>query len=62
MDGDPFAELILHDGLIFAMRDVETGEVDHTGRFLTDPKSGSIGWIQVGGRIARRRDRVLEVA
>jgi len=47
---------------VFTMRDVETGETDMTGRFLRDTRNGRIGWIQVGGRLARRHDRVREVA
>ena len=62
VDGDPFAELTMYDGLLFSMRDVETGEDDQTGRFLTDRRSGRIQWIQIGGRLARRRDQASEVA
>lgn len=62
VDGEPFADLSLFDGLIFAMRDSETGDTSQTGRFLRDPADGGIGWIQIGGRLARRRDRVQEVA
>jgi CubicO group peptidase (beta-lactamase class C family) len=62
VDGEPFADLALFDGLIFAMRDSDTGDTSQTGRFLRDPDDGGIGWIQIGGRLARRSDRVREVA
>lgn len=55
VDGEPFAELTLYDGLLFAMRDVDTGETNQTGRFLRDSCGDEIGWLQVGGRLARRR-------
>ncbi|SDM61208.1 serine hydrolase domain-containing protein [Allokutzneria albata] len=54
VDGDPYAELTPLDGLLFAMRDVDTGDTSQTGRFLTGP-GGGIDRIQVGGRLARRR-------
>jgi CubicO group peptidase (beta-lactamase class C family) len=53
VDGEPFAELIPHQGLAFAMRDAASGKFEQTGRFLRDP-DGEIGWLQVGGRLARR--------
>jgi len=62
VDGEPFAELTLHDGLVFAMRDFETGATNQTGRFLTDPRTGAPGWLQIGGRLARKRDRSRAVA
>jgi hypothetical protein len=62
VDGEPFAELTLYDGLVFAMRDVETGATDQTGRFLTDPRTGAPGWLQIGGRLARKHERVPAVA
>ncbi|QFZ21714.1 serine hydrolase domain-containing protein [Saccharothrix syringae] len=52
VDGEPFADLSLFDGLVFAMRDSETGDTNQTGRFLRDPGDGSIRWIQIGGRLA----------
>jgi CubicO group peptidase (beta-lactamase class C family) len=62
VDGEPFAELTLHDGLVFAMRDFETGATNQTGRFLSDPRTGEPGWLQIGGRLARKRDRARAVA
>lgn len=62
VDDEPFAELILHDGLVFAMRDFETGAVNQTGRFLTDSRTGEPGWLQIGGRLARRRERAQAAA
>ncbi|CAL9523218.1 hypothetical protein SUDANB95_03848 [Actinosynnema sp. ALI-1.44] len=55
VDGEPFADLSLFDGLVFAMRDSDTGDTSQTGRFLRDPQRGSIEWIQIGGRLARRQ-------
>jgi CubicO group peptidase (beta-lactamase class C family) len=55
VDGEPFAELTPHEGLIFAMRDVDTDENNQMGRFLPDPHGDGIGWIQIGGRLARRK-------
>ncbi|GLZ28593.1 serine hydrolase [Lentzea sp. NBRC 105346] len=54
VDGEPFAELTLYDGLMFAMRDVDTGETNQSGRFIRDSSNYEIGWLQVGGRLARR--------
>ncbi|MDU0289130.1 serine hydrolase domain-containing protein [Saccharothrix longispora] len=55
VDGEPFADLSLFDGLVFAMRDSDTGDTNQTGRFLRDPGDGDIRWIQIGGRLARRQ-------
>lgn len=55
VDGEPFADLSLFDGLVFAMRDSDTGDTNQTGRFLRDPGDGGIRWIQIGGRLARRQ-------
>nr|QEO73950.1 beta-lactamase [uncultured bacterium] len=55
VDGEPFADLSLFDGLVFAMRDSDTGDTNQTGRFLRDPGDGGIHWIQIGGRLARRQ-------
>ena len=54
VDGEPFAELTLYDGLLFSMRDVDTGDASQTGRFLRGSPGRPIGWLQVGGRLARR--------
>lgn len=61
VDGEPFAYLTMYDGLLFSMRDVETGDEDQTGRFLADRRTGQVRWIQIGGRLARR-GRASEVA
>ncbi|MBP2336951.1 CubicO group peptidase (beta-lactamase class C family) [Saccharothrix coeruleofusca] len=55
VDGEPFADLSLFDGLVFAMRDSDTGDTSQTGRFLRNPRDGGIEWIQIGGRLARRQ-------
>ncbi|MFI9009950.1 serine hydrolase domain-containing protein [Actinosynnema sp. NPDC053489] len=62
VDGDPAALLTTHDGLVFSVTDPSTGETGRPGRFLRDPRSGLIDRIQVGGRIASRRQRAREVA
>lgn len=54
VDGEPYAELTVYDGLLFSMRDVETGDTTQTGRFLRGSPGRGIGWLQVGGRLARR--------
>ncbi|HET9140094.1 serine hydrolase domain-containing protein [Actinophytocola sp.] len=62
VDGEPYGELVLYRDLVFAVRDLDTGLVDQTGRFIRDARHGEIGWVQVGGRLARRRDLAREVA
>ncbi|WP_083752450.1 serine hydrolase domain-containing protein [Saccharothrix sp. ALI-22-I] len=62
VDGDTAARLTSHDGLVFSVTDPASGETGHPGRFLRDPRSGVIDRIQVGGRIASRRQRAREVA
>ncbi|MFD1148474.1 serine hydrolase domain-containing protein [Saccharothrix hoggarensis] len=62
VDGDEAARLTLHDGLVFSVTDPAGGEAGHPGRFLRDPRSGVVDRIQVGGRIASRRQRAREVA
>lgn len=54
VDGEPYAELTVYDGLLFSMRDVDTGDTTQTGRFLRGSPGRGIGWLQVGGRLARR--------
>lgn len=54
VDGEPFADLTLYDGLRFRMRDVDTGDTSQAGRFLRGSTGRGIGWLQVGGRLARR--------
>ncbi|MDQ3405175.1 MAG: serine hydrolase [Actinomycetota bacterium] len=53
VDTEPFADLTPLTGLRFAMRDCDTGETDQMGRFVP-AADGRIGWLQVGGRLARR--------
>jgi hypothetical protein len=62
VDGEPYGELVLYRDLVFAVRDLDTGTIDQTGRFICDRRRGEIGWIQVGGRLARRSDQAREVA
>jgi CubicO group peptidase (beta-lactamase class C family) len=62
VDDEPFAYLTMYDDLLFSMCDVETGDEDQTGRFLTDRRTGQVEWIQIGGRLARQRGRASEVA
>ncbi|SDI12796.1 CubicO group peptidase, beta-lactamase class C family [Actinokineospora alba] len=54
VDEEPFADLTFGADLRFTMRDCDTGETDQVGRILTDG-SGSPAWLQVGGRLARKR-------
>ncbi len=54
VDGEPFADLTLHSGHRFAMRDCETGITDQAGRFVLDRDSHVAG-LQVGGRLARKQ-------
>ncbi|WP_086820610.1 serine hydrolase [Allokutzneria sp. NRRL B-24872] len=54
VDGEDYAELTPLDGLLFALRDVDTDDTSQTGRFLTGP-GGGVDRVQVGGRLARRR-------
>jgi CubicO group peptidase (beta-lactamase class C family) len=62
VDGELYGELVLYRDLVFAVRDLDTGVIDQTGRFIRDRRHGEIGWIQVGGRLARRGDQAREVA
>jgi CubicO group peptidase (beta-lactamase class C family) len=62
VDGELSGELTVYDGLVFTVRDADTGEADLTGRFLRDSSRGEIEWVQIGGRLARRHDRAREVA
>ncbi len=61
VNSEPFADLTTYPDLRFSMRDCDTGETDQAGRFLTRA-DGGIGWVQLGGRLARRVDRVRAVA
>jgi hypothetical protein len=62
VDGETFGELTMYDRLVFTVRDANTGQTDLTGRFLRDSRRGGVGWIQIGGRLARRHGQVQEVA
>jgi CubicO group peptidase (beta-lactamase class C family) len=54
VDGEPFADLTVHSGHRFTMRDHDTGETDQAGRFVLDDGGDVIG-LQVGGRLARKQ-------
>lgn len=55
VDGEPTARLVPHDGLVFSVIDLATGERARPGRFLRDAH-GSIDRVQIGGRVARRQE------
>lgn len=61
VDDEPAARLVPHEGLIFSVIDLNTGETARPGRFLRN-SGGEIDRIQVGGRVARRQHRAREVA
>ncbi len=48
------ADLALRADLGFTARRTDTGTAPHTGRFLTDPATGEVTLMQLGGRSARR--------
>ncbi len=54
VDGEPFADLTVHSGHRFAMRDCDTGETDQAGRFVLDGDGRVVG-LQVGGRLASKQ-------
>lgn len=54
VDGEPFADLTVHSGHGFTMRDHDTGRVDQAGRFVLGADGGVAG-LQVGGRVARKQ-------
>lgn len=54
VDGEPFADLTVHTGLRFTMRDCDTGVTDQAGRFVLG-RDGHVTGIQVGGRLARKQ-------
>ncbi len=58
VDGEPFADLTVHSGHRFTMRDHDTGKTDQTGRFVLD-RSGDVVGLQVGGRLARKQPERL---
>lgn len=53
VDGEPFADLTVHSGHRFTMRDSDTGVTDQAGRFVLD-RDGDVAGLQVGGRLARK--------
>lgn len=54
VDGEPFADLTVHSGHQFTMRDHDTGETDQAGRFVLAADGRVIG-LQVGGRLASKQ-------
>ncbi|WP_246486379.1 serine hydrolase domain-containing protein [Kribbella qitaiheensis] len=54
VDGEPFAELTLHDDLHFTVRDLTTGDLTQTGRFLLDDATARVDRMLLGGRLAWR--------
>ena len=47
--------LVFHEGLIFSLQDRTSGQWIPAGRFLRDPSTGDLDFIQINGRVARRR-------
>ena len=62
VDGEPFAELTLHDGLVFTVRDLTTGDLTQTGRFLLDDASERVDRMLLGGRLAWRERAAVHAA
>ncbi|HEX6352086.1 serine hydrolase domain-containing protein [Actinophytocola sp.] len=54
VDGEPFADLTVHSGHRFTMRDCDTGVTDQAGRFVLDG-NGHVAGLQVGGRLASKQ-------
>ncbi|TLQ42864.1 serine hydrolase domain-containing protein [Streptomyces marianii] len=48
------ADVTLHDDLVFTARRTDTRAGSYTGRFVTDPATGDVTLMQLGGRSARR--------
>ncbi|NNJ08210.1 beta-lactamase family protein [Streptomyces sp. PKU-MA01144] len=48
------ADLTLHGDLAFTARRTDTDTAPYTGRFVTDPATGDVTLMQLGGRSARR--------
>jgi CubicO group peptidase (beta-lactamase class C family) len=57
VDGE-FGALSFHDGLVFSLRDPNSGRRVLGGRFLRDPVTGALDYLQINGRLARRQDGV----
>jgi antitoxin (DNA-binding transcriptional repressor) of toxin-antitoxin stability system len=61
VDDEPTARLVPHEGSIFSIIELNTGEYGRPGRFMRDSR-GYIDRVQIGGRVARRQHRAREVA
>ncbi|WP_052868032.1 serine hydrolase domain-containing protein [Streptomyces niger] len=48
------ADLTVHADLVFTARRTDTGTAPFSGRFVTDPATGDVTLMQLGGRSARR--------
>ncbi|MGH3754836.1 MAG: serine hydrolase domain-containing protein [Pseudonocardiaceae bacterium] len=48
------ARLACYDDRNFVVQDLASGRGVHLGRFLCDPGTGQVGYLQIGGRLARR--------
>jgi CubicO group peptidase (beta-lactamase class C family) len=53
--GDLIARLVFYDDLNFVIQDPASGQGQHVGRFLRDPRTNQIEHFQIGGRLASRR-------
>ncbi|MFD0887955.1 serine hydrolase domain-containing protein, partial [Streptosporangium algeriense] len=56
--GRPYGELTCYEDLRFTMRELSGASQTHTGRFLLDPARERVEFLQISGRLARRRDGV----
>ncbi|MFF0572568.1 serine hydrolase domain-containing protein [Streptosporangium saharense] len=56
--GRPYGALTCHEDLRFTMRELGGASQTHTGRFLLDPAKERVEFLQISGRLARRRDGV----
>ncbi|MEU9885450.1 serine hydrolase domain-containing protein [Sphaerisporangium sp. NPDC051011] len=54
----PYGELTCYEDLRFIMRELSGAAQTHTGRFVRDPATKRIEFLQISGRLARRRDGV----
>lgn len=55
VDGNPIAELAVHDCLTFTLTELGTGQRIPAGRFLRDQFTARITGMQISGRLARRQ-------
>jgi CubicO group peptidase (beta-lactamase class C family) len=53
--GEPIARLAFYEDLNFLMQDPASGQGRHVGRFLRDPITRQVDYLQIGGRLAPRR-------